>query len=444
MTDAAWSKFADYTEQLMYEENIAGVAVAVSIDGEIIYSEGFGFRDEAEQLPVTPETIFGIASISKSFTAVVISQLADEGLLSIDDPVVKHLPEFELRGVKDISAVKIRHLLSHTTGLPPMKRRQDIEFFDEHLTYLAQAGYEMLGEPGEYFSYCNDAYLLLGAIIERKTGKLYRRAMTERILDSLDMKRSTYSLEEIRKFPNVSVPYIYNKKKKRLETAEWPDLGTYEVGGGVRSNVLDLLKYGEMYVNDGMYGGQKIISSEGIERMREPVHEVGRNTHYCLGLRTTLDYGGVTLVEHGGGQPGVSSNFGFVPEASLAAVVLTNVSGVCAGSIWLAAVNTALGLPLDKERSTEPEYDATEEELVKFIGTYRSQEGGEVRIFTEDGSLKAEAMGEVYPVRASDERTLVVEELRRRNVMTFFFDDGGEVWAAFVGSRMLRRVPRVL
>ena len=445
MTQPEWSKFEDYTEQLMYENNTVGAAVAVASGDEIIYSRGFGVRDEANQRPVTPETIFGIASISKSFTAFVIGQLIDEGYLCVDDPVVDHLPEFELQGIDDIRAIKIRHLLSHTTGLPPMKRRQDIEFFDEHLKYLAEASYEMLGEPGEYFSYCNDAFLLLGAIIERKTGKLYRRAMTERVLDQLGMKRSTYSLKEIEKFTNVSVPYIYKEEEDELETPPWPDLGTYEVGGGVRSNVLDLMKYGQVYLNDGVVDGKQIINSDYLRSMRQPVHRVGRKSHYGFALRTTSEYGGVTLVEHGGGQPGVSSNFGFVPEKGITAAVLTNVSGAPAGNIWLAAVNTLLGLPLDKQRSTEPHYDASEEDLKKFIGVYRSKEGGKVRVFKDDDGIKAEARGDVYPVRASDERTLVVENDQPGDFpLTFFFDEEDEAWAVFAGSRMLKKVPQVV
>lgn len=444
MKDSSWSTFEDYTEQLLYEEHIAGAAVAVSRGGQMVYANGFGVRDEATQRPVTPETVFGIASVSKSFTALVISQLADEGLLSVDDPVVEYLPEFRLRGAEDMSQIEISHLLSHTTGLPPMKRRQDIEWFDEHIKYLAEAGYRLLGRPGEYFSYSNDAFLLLGAIIERLTGHLYRRAMTGRILNRLGMHRSTYSLEEVRKLSNVSVPYLYDRKKGQWEEAPWPDLGTYEVGGGVRSNVVDLMKYAEVYVGAGRLGGKQIVSAGGIRRMREPVHRVGRGAHYGFALRITSGYEGVTLVEHGGGQPGVSSNFGFVPEKGIAAVVLTNVTGVPAENIWLAAVNTALDLPLDRQRSEEPHYDATQEELERYIGVYRSQEGGCLRIFTEDGTVKAEANGEVHPVRASDERTLVLVGMKRRNVIQFFLDDKGEPWAALAGSRMLRRVPRVI
>jgi len=188
-----------------------------------------------------------------------------------------------------------------------------------------------------------------------------------------------------------------------------------------------------------------VISSEHIRRMRQPVHRVGRNSHYCFALRITPDYHDSTLVEHGGGQPGVSSNFGFIPQKGIAAAVLTNVSGAPAGRIWLGAVNTALGLPLDSERSTEPCYDAPPEQLKQFIGVYRSKEGGEVRILVQDDCVVAQARGETYPVRASDERTLVVQDEKRgTTALRFFFDEDGEPWAVGAGSRMLPKVPQVV
>ena len=114
--------------------------------------------------------------------------------------------------------------------------------------------------------------------------------------------------------------------------------------------------------------------------MAEPVHYTSGNSFYGYGLQTTPNYSGVTLVEHGGGQPGVSSNFGFIPERGIVAAVLTNLSDVSANAIWLAAVNTALHLPIDQKRSTEPHFEMNPEQLQRMVGTYRSDEGSEVKI----------------------------------------------------------------
>src|SRR5690606_38763496 len=115
----------------------------------------------------------------------------------------------------------------------------------------------------------------------------------------------------------------------------------------------------------------------------EPVHRTSGNSFYGYGLQTTPHYSGVTVVEHGGGQPGVSSNFGFIPERGIVAVVLTNRSDVSANAIWLAAINTALNLPINQKRSTEPHFEINPEQLQRMVGTYRSGEGAEVEITLE-------------------------------------------------------------
>lgn len=446
MDKSNWIAFEEYVQRIMAENHIVGTAVAVAGPKDVMYAKGFGFKDVQTKEPVTPNTIFGCASVSKSFTSMAIAQLADKGELSVDDPVVKHIPGFKLKCVPDMSAVKMRHILSHTTGVPPMKRRQDITDFGRHIEYLATADYELLGDPGQYFSYCNDTFLLNGLIIESKTGQVYRRYMTSHILDAVGMNRSTYNLEELEKMGEVSTPYIYNKKTDKHEAQPWPVLGTYEVGGGVRSCVLDLMKYGQVYLNGGTAAnGVRIVSGEGQKRMwTTPMHRTTRVSDYNLALATTAGYAGrnVTLVEHSGGQPGVSSNFGFVPEAGITAAVLTNVTGVPAAAIWLAAVNTALGLPLETLRSVEIQRDVPAGYLSKFCGSYRSDEGGNIAISEKDGLLLATLEGEEYLVLASDERTLFFSAQGQQQVLRFYFDekkDREHPWAVLAHSRMLRR-----
>lgn len=340
----------------MAVNQIVGAAVAVADGQNTLYARGFGVRDLASREPVTPETVFGCASVSKSFTAMAIMQLADRGALTVDDPVVRHIPEFKLAGAADMAEIKIRHLLSHTTGLPPISRCEDIMSYSKHLSHLANTPYKLLGRPGERFGYTNDTFLLNGLIIERKSGQLFRRYMTGHILDAIDMNRSTYSLEELERLDNVSTPYVLNPATGHPEPQPWPVLGTYEVGGGIRSCVLDLARYGQVFLNGGIaLNGQRIVSEEGLARISQPALEVGTNTYYCFGIKRRPDYAGlgITLVEDFGSQPGVSSNFGFVPERGITVAVLTNVSNVPAAAIWLAAVNTALDLPIETRRAGE-------------------------------------------------------------------------------------------
>ena len=421
----SWSEFEAYVHETMEKENIPGAAVAVAERGRVIYKKGFGYRDIAQKLAVTSETIFGIASVTKSFTAAAILELEKEGKLSVNDPVTKYIPELAIPSLEPMDEIRIHHLLSHTTGLPPVKRNENLNRLQEHVTYLNAMTHERLGKPGEYFSYSNDAFLLLGLIIERVTGRLYRRDMTQRFLDRLAMQRSTFNLEEFGKMGNVTVPYCYNKETRTYEEQVWPKLGNYAVGGGLRSNVLDLLKFGQLLLREPYFS-----------RMWRPVHPVFRHTSYGYAL-TATPYGGVTLVQHGGSQPGVAANFGLVPERQLVIAVLTNASGVPAEEIWLAAANMALGRPLKQKAAVEPEYRLSTREMERFLGTYASEEGGRLDIVKEGEKVAAVIGGERYALRASGPQTLVIKAWEYP--IPFYFDDSGRPWAALFGMRMLRR-----
>jgi CubicO group peptidase (beta-lactamase class C family) len=421
-----WGKFESCVQNLIEKEHIVGTAVAVSHKGKTIYQKGFGFSDLQTKSPVTENTIFGVASVTKSFTAKAIMKLEAEGKLSIEDSVIKHLPEFNIQGMKDLEQVKIKHLLSHTTGVPPIKRKEEVNFLDQHLEYLATYQTKLLGAPGEYYSYCNDTFLLLGAIIERTTDRLYRRYITEEILNPLKMYRSTYSIEEVLKMEDVSVPYDYNRKKCIHERQEWPKLGNYEVGGGIRSSVIDLLKYGNDYINN----------KDLYTRMWTPFIETGSNSYYGYGFQVTPEYNGITLVEHGGGQPGVSSNFGFVPEKDIVIAVLTNVSGVPVSDIWLKAVNTIVDLPIETKRVELPEYKLHQEDLEKLLGVYESDEGSLIEVFLDQEIPKVNLLDETYNLRATSTDTLVIE---KSDVPIHFYikENESSAWAVFFGSRML-------
>jgi len=227
---------------------IPGASIAVSKNNQLIYSQGFGYRDIDQKLPVTKDTIFGVASITKSFTALAIMHMHDQKQLSIEDPVVKYLPQFSLRG-GTTDKVTISHLLSHTTGVPPLRRCVQLDGFDEHLDYLRSGDYEPFAEPGDYFSYCNDTFLVLGAIIEKISGQSYRSYMTEKLLKPLGLTRSTYDVNRLKRLENVSIPYVYNKEKNHQKAVAWPKLGNYEVGGGIRSTAVDLITYGRLYTD---------------------------------------------------------------------------------------------------------------------------------------------------------------------------------------------------
>jgi CubicO group peptidase (beta-lactamase class C family) len=424
-----WEKLEHFIAKKMMEEHIAGVSVGISENGETIYQKGFGFRNMDIKLPVTPETIFGVASVTKSFTALAIMELEKKGLISVKDSAIKYLPDLKINGIGDMETIKIHHLLSHSTGVPPMERMEHFNQFHDHFTYFREFEIKLLGPPGKYFSYCNDTFLLLGAIIEKVTGQLFRQYITKQFLHPLGMSRSTFSLEKLNTLENVSIPYNYNRNLNRLIEVDWPTLGNYQVGGGIRSNVVDLLKYGQVFVNE---------ENSHCQKMWEPVIKVGRNSYYGYALNITPNYAGeYTVVQHGGGQPGVSSNFGFIPVKKLVVTVLTNVGGVGAGEIWLAAVNTALGLSVEYKHTKEPYFEMSLDNLRKFEGVYTSNEGDNVSVHLNNEILMAEIDNQIFELRASGPDTLVF--IQNEKPIRFYFEQNEKPWALFNGSRMLRR-----
>ncbi len=446
-TQIDWEPFEQYMERMFSKHHLVGCGVAVADGHRLLYAKGFGVRDLESNEPVSAQTTFGCASVTKSFTAMAIAQLEGRGLLSCDDSVIKHIPEFRLKGARDLSKVKIRHILSHTAGVPPIKRRVELDDLDSHVGYLASSDYQLLGEPGQYLSYCNDTFILNGLIIQRTSGQRYRDYVSEHILGAVGMTRSSYDIQTLLGLGNASTPYSYSGKTKSHTKHDWPVLGNYEVGGGVRTCALDLVKYGQVYLRDGNLGnGAQIVLPEQLRQMWDPPeYQVSEGVCYGHGLIITNTTRGFTLVGHSGGQAGTSAYFGFVPERNIVAAVLMNLTGAPSGAIWLAAINTALGLPVDAKQTDESSCCAAVEEPERFVGSYRSGEGAQLRIIMKDNSLMLKLTEDrMLPLSASDNRTLFFEAGGQKQALRFYFEDhpktqDNKPWAVFLGLRMLRR-----
>ena len=461
-----WTELEDCLKRTMDQHKIPGTAVAVAEKGRIVYERGFGTRDRSSCATVDPSTIFGIASVSKSFTALAIMILQEEGRLSVHDLVVERLPGFRLAGTP-ATDVRIHHLLNHTTGLPSLRglfsamkesmkgypkwddseqdreeegEAPDMSTFAGHLKYLADENADLLGEPGKYFSYSNDSYAVLGAIIERVAGTSYYDFMKDRVFGAIGMGQTAFRVDDAQSLGNLSAIYLNNKQEETLDVPRYQECGAYDAGGGIKSTVKDLVKCGSMYAGRGVLEGERIVSAEAIKAMYEPLYQIGRNTFYGYGLQLTPGDGGVTLVEHGGSLTGVSSNFGFVPERGVSVALLTNVGGAPSAAMWLYAMNTALGLPLEMKRSEEPHYEAGPEQLSRFVGCYKSGEGADLTIAFKDEALAIRFTGLEFPLRASDDRTLVYTVKGQDRTARFYFGESGQVWAVFHGLRMIRKV----
>ncbi len=366
-----------YLVGLFADAGVPGAAVCVTAGDRLVYARGFGWRDREARLPVTPRTVFGLASLSKSFTALAALVLEARGALSLRDPVATHLPGFGYPGM-DPAAVTLEHLLSHTSGLPPLRaldyalradQRGDPSFvyvgrdtssdpdlggYERLLAYLRRGERPPLGPPGHVVSYSNEGVALVGAAIERIAGRPFPAVLEDLVLRPLGMRSTTFDPAAARAGGDHAT--LYTRTPEGVVRAPaWSRAPAYLGTGFLKSNVLDLARYLRFLSSDG---GAALGLPEGrLGELTRPRGWSQPGASYALAWSVREDRG-VTVVRHGGSLKGVASSLGFVPELGLGVAVLSNLDGAPALRAWQAAVNLALGDPPDR-----PVYGAGHEPL---------------------------------------------------------------------------------
>ncbi len=470
MSNCPWKKaFLTHARGVVAANQIPGLAFGVAREGEVLTGDGVGFRNIEEKLPTGPDTVYGIGSITKSFTCLALMQLQERGLLSVDDPVVKWLPEFSLPGDACVEGITLHHFMTHTSGLPPLRSLyhamirsmkadpsaeeavekmgdlEPIDDYDDLMNLIPTLEFELLGEPGKYFSYSNDGYALLGAVIERAAGQSYAEYLDENILGPLGMDHTTVNAEAVKEFEEVTELYTAKDEEGKQmvhHSPGWWEFPAMVAAGRLMSTVSDLLKYLEVYRCRGTVNGQQIASEESISLMMHPHVTIdgSRDAHYGYGLTVQQDYHGVTLVGHGGGIKGVSADILLAVEDGLTAAALSNLAGVPSASVTLAAINTLKELPPDTRRHEYEDFDATEEQLERFSGTYASGEGAQVKLYTADGYLFGEVQDHTYIARPIEADRVLFTTPAGEMVVGILKDDDDEVFAITMGYRIIPRV----
>lgn len=464
--------FEELVRQVKRQSQAAGIAVAVVDDeGTTVYENFFGYRDVERKLPMDEDTIFGMASVTKSFVALSVMQLCEKGLIDLDDPVSQYIPEFTNKNQK---TVRVRHLLNHSAGFYPTSRIQLKEtaakygFQEEEVgdlafvTELAELGVKLVAEqldeqlpgvglsgaPGEYMSYCNDGFGLLGEIVRRISGESSLSAYVKKhILDPLGMDRSGCEYLRPRLDENSSILYEV-KCGELVGSRDFYNSGFVLSGAGaMRSTLADMKKIAAMYLNRGKIAsgekkGERLLSWEGIRTMCRPAIEYRPESWYCMGLATKkLD--DLTIVEHGGGQLGVSSNFSWSYEAGAAVIVLCNTSNVPVSAIADAAMRMYNGRnPMDTRKMYQ-ENPWTEKTVKAAVGSYATNEdqvqNSVIKICEEDGEVCLYADGVKKPFIMVNESVGLIRGFLKDGYVKLFKDEDGDVFAIGYGGRMLRK-----
>ncbi len=450
-----------FIKSVMDEQDIPGLSVAVMQEDRLLYSRGFGHRDSGGGLPAEAETVYGIGSVTKSFTAKAVMMLAEQGELSVGDPVRMYLPEFHFSEDDISDAITIHHLLTHTSGMPPspalklalkdslgrvdieklqkqgiweeLRRAPSVDSIDELMSFWADYDEEPLGRPGEVFSYSNDAYALLGEITERASGRQYEEFVRESIAGEIGMKHIYFHPGEL--VGRDQVTQLFTHEADRVvDAGGWLHAPAMLSAGFVKTSVLDLLKYGQSYLESSL------ISPNEVSMMSSPFFPCERDTYYGYGFFIHPNYHCLTVVEHGGSIKGVSAHFGFIPEEDLVAAVLMNIQDAPALKVWRGAVNTVLGVPLQDRWGEEPEYECPPDFLARYEGVYRSGEGVRIKVALEDDELAAYVNGDRKKLRPSGVNTAAMMRRGEEAGLRFIVGPTGQVEAVSLGLRILRKV----
>lgn len=324
--------FEDFVRYRLEEEGVPGAAIAIVKDSNLIYLNTFGLKENLGYDSIDIHTVFRLASVSKGFAPVLTGMLVEEGVLDWDDRVVDYLPDFQLRSARQTEALTLRHVLSHTTGLP---RHTYSNLLDDGVPYpeirerLQQV--RLTHGAGEFYNYQNVAYSLIGDIVEAATGKSYQALLQEKIFAPLEMKDASASYEEMVYGDNFALPH-----RRRYSHYEPTDLSRtyYDVSpaAGVNASITDLSRWLRFLLGHR----PDLLSEKTLAEVFRPHVDIPwkdktlgnwrslmDRAHYALGWRV-LECGPDELIYHGGYVNSFRAEVALLPADGLGIAVLSN------------------------------------------------------------------------------------------------------------------------
>jgi CubicO group peptidase (beta-lactamase class C family) len=359
-----------------------GCAVGVSLNGESLWEKAFGLAEMEHNVPNTPQTIFESGSVAKQFTAAAIVLLAQDGKLSLDDPVRKYIPELPDYG----TPLTIRHILHHTAGLRDWGSVMELtgagrgdRVITQNIALDVIINQKALDfTPGAEYSYSNSGYNLAAIIVDRVSKQKFADFVTERLFKPLGMKNSSIRDDYQRLVPGRAQAY-----SREGEKAPWrlnmPIMNVYG-NGGMLTTIGDWLKWNAML--DSRSLGTPLV--ETLET--QGVLNDGRKISYALGLEIG-SYHGVKEVSHSGGTAGYQTFLARYPERKLSVAALCNGFPPAATDLVHSVVDEILGPFPDSAKQTEAVV-VSEEQLKKYVGIWRSEKTHNVnRTTVEKGEL---------------------------------------------------------
>ena len=348
--------FRDYAASA----HVPGAAWGVIIDGELAHTGVTGYRDVPSKAPVTPDSVFRIASMTKSFTAIAILKLRDEGKLSLEDPAEKYVPEMKslVYPTSDSPKITIRHLLSHAEGFPEDNPwgDQQLADSDEQLAALIRAGIPFSNAPGVAYEYSNFGFAILGRIVGTLSGnpgtptQAYTKYIQDNVLKPLGMTSTTLEPSSV---PPDRLAHGYRWEDEQWKNEPLLANGSFGSMGGMLTTLSDLGKYVGAFLaawppRDGPETGPiKRSSLREMQQVWRPAPasvtagaaSVQLNSGgYGFGLRISQNCQFPTIVSHGGGLPGFGTQMRWLPEYGVGVIAFGNKTYTS----WPATFDVAL------------------------------------------------------------------------------------------------------
>ena len=311
--DSVSTRIDEYIRAEMQAQQIPGVSLAVIKDGQIVLVRGYGLANVEHQVPVKPETIFQSGSTGKQFTATAVMMLVEEGKLSLDDKLTKYFPD----GPDAWRDISLRHLLTHTSGMTDYPQDFDLrrDYTEDDLLQRIKK-IPLAFQPGEKWSYSNLAYVMLGILIHKVSGKFYGDFLQERVFKPLEMATARI-ISEADIVPNRAAGY--RSVNGQLKNQAWvsPSLNT-TADGALYLTVYDMAKW------DAALYTEKLLKRSTLEQMWTPVKlNDGKTQPYGFGWGIS-EVRGHRIIEHGGAWQGFKAQISRYVDDKLTVIVFAN------------------------------------------------------------------------------------------------------------------------
>jgi len=389
-------------EKEMKKYGVQGLSIALVVEQQVIWAEGFGYADVARKIPATPDTIFRQASVSKLITAVAVMQLVEAGSVDLDRPLGSYLPEFSVKKhFSEAEPITPRNILTHHSGLPTDLLKGKLARNPDSIKSLIKAIHDEYTAfpPDTVFHYSNLAYCLLGCMVETLSGRDFVAYMDESVLRPMGMSHASFGP---RADTDAWLSQGYHEGKK-TETGLLRDLPA----GSLYASVMDMSRFFQMIFSGGQVDGQQILTRESVAAMLSPQNEdVALDFDFRMGLAWFLggwglEYAG-TVAYHSGALGPFRSGVIILPEQKIGLAVASN-SSEAAPLLEKIAVE-AVQLVLEAKTGLRPpeisvQPDAirslSEDDLESYSGDYATKIGW-VKVFTKWGGLRARLLGKVF------------------------------------------------